>query len=92
MEPADSAARAEKIVDLVTCAQRVRISSLLEELGYVPSNAFYLWQLKSITGRSRIRTAREAETAIGILEMILARRSGGAAAEEPHTDRGGRAA
>ncbi len=79
------------VIHLVTREQRDLISRLLQGLGYARDEAFFLVNLKMISGRTRIRTASEAEAAIDLLLRILADRKANAAIE-PETGGRGRAA
>ncbi len=79
------------LIDLATRQQRDLIWQLLGDLGYQKDNAFFLSRLKTLTGRSRVRTFGEAEAAIGILGGILAARSANAVARDPQPGGRGRA-
>jgi hypothetical protein len=66
----------ENIIELATPAQQQYIDELLTALGWDRQAHYFLRCLKKATGRTTVRTRRQASIAIDILKSIKARREG----------------
>jgi hypothetical protein len=78
--------RPENLIELATPAQQQYIDDLLAALQWNRQAEYFLGCLKKATGRTTIRTRREAAVAIEVLKSVRARREGRPAEADREND------
>lgn len=72
--PRPNGPRPENLIELATPAQHRYVDGLLQDLGWTREEPYFLGGLKKATGKTKIRTRREATMAINFLTKMVAQR------------------
>ena len=78
--------RPADLIELATPAQHRYVEALLKSLGWSHEEPYFLGALKKATGKTRIRTRREATMAIIFLEKMVEQRQ--PTPEQSHSEPG----
>ena len=72
--PRPNGPRPENLIELATPAQHRYVDGLLQDLGWTRQEAYFLGAIKKASGKTKIRTRREATMAINFLTKMVAQR------------------